>query len=89
MEAGLANAGWQFPFDPLQLIGEGVYGLVSVWRNRCDGQFGQRADELRKGLAVFAGSLPQLPVKPENGVPTATGGEVAGGHEEPVRKLLG
>ena len=88
VEVNLANAGWQLPFNPSQLVGEGIQQLASSWRNRRDGQLGQRANELRKRLAVGAGSVPRLPVKPEDGVPTATSGEVAGEHEEPVRKLL-
>ena len=88
VELSLANAGGHVPFDPSQLVGEGVQQLASLWRNRRDGHIGQRAMKTRQRLALVAGLGLRLPVKPEDGVPATSGIQVSRKHEESIGRRL-
>ena len=88
MEASLANAGRQVPTHPPQVLGERRQRGMPVGRQLSDSEVGQRGNEAHKGcVARFPSSL-QPPIKPEECVPTAIGGEVTGEHEQSEGSLL-
>ena len=88
MEASFAYAVRQVPLNPPQLLGElSKCGITIGWQRR-DGQLGQRGYEPGERRAFINQSPLRPPVKPEERIPAAIGGEVAGEHEAPVGRLL-
>ena len=88
MEASLANAVRQVPLNPPQLLGERRECGTTGGRQLSDGQLGQRGYKPGE-RRVFSYSSPlRPPVEPEERIPTAIGGQVAGEHEAPVGRLL-
>ena len=88
MEASLAYAVRQIPLNTPQLLCELSKCGMTIGGQRRDGQLGQRGYKPGERRAFINQPPLRPPVEPEERIPTAIGGEVAGEYEATVGGIL-